>query len=237
MPHLVTDIDPWWPARPLIGTDDSATLCFYVEDTMDELIAQREVEFHKDTTGGANDVITITVGADFPDKAPWQYGLTYPTKEGDITDEIVFWHGTVEGVTNEAVLAVVLDRLNCFQASSHACQENDMARHHVQMAIDLLKMRSIRLARPDSMVAVPAPAGPCRITLTGVRLTVGAWTGDVELLRRAQGAWNTVEDALRRFTPLPTSEEWAVLEAIATTETAQSGLATVKAEMARIRKS
>lgn len=46
------------------------------------------------------------------------------------------------GVTHEALLAVVEDRLRCFQAGPYACDENAVALMHVQAAMTALKNRT-----------------------------------------------------------------------------------------------
>lgn len=207
------------------------------EIKLTDLAPHRQVEYHKDATGGANDNIAIDVGHEPSGGAPWQYGLTYNTPDGPLTDEIIFCHGPCEGLTNEALLAVVLDRLNCFQAGGQPCQENNLARGQVQSALDLLRARAVRVARavsqPEpSMVEPKAP----RISVTSTALTIAATTFDLDLLRRAWGAWNTVEDALKKLTPPATPEEWAVLDAIATTNAAKNGLAEVRSALGRMGK-
>jgi hypothetical protein len=50
-------------------------------------------------------------------------------------------HG-VNGVTNEALIAIVLDRLRGFQAGPHACPENNSAIVSLQNALDMLHRRT-----------------------------------------------------------------------------------------------
>lgn len=47
----------------------------------------------------------------------------------------------VQGVTNEAVLAMVLDRLEVFQKGKFACNQNQFAIERIKEAIDALKAR------------------------------------------------------------------------------------------------
>lgn len=49
----------------------------------------------------------------------------------------------VNGVTNEALLAVVRDRLEGFQAGDFACLENQIALDHVIAAMAILKYRTL----------------------------------------------------------------------------------------------
>lgn len=45
----------------------------------------------------------------------------------------------VNGVSNEVMLAVVIDRLRCFQSGAFACKENAEALNHLEMSLDWLK--------------------------------------------------------------------------------------------------
>lgn len=54
----------------------------------------------------------------------------------------------VNGVSNEALLAIVEDRLWCFQNGPYACDENHIALERVRDAMDALKSRTLdRIAR------------------------------------------------------------------------------------------
>lgn len=54
----------------------------------------------------------------------------------------------VNGVTQEVLLAVVIDRLRSFQAGPFACPENAEALDHAQNALECLKARTrARMAR------------------------------------------------------------------------------------------
>lgn len=61
---------------------------------------------------------------------------------------VLFQNGTipengVNGITQEALLAIVIDRLRCFQAGEFACRENDMALMHLEEAMHWLQQRTI----------------------------------------------------------------------------------------------
>lgn len=54
----------------------------------------------------------------------------------------------LNGVTNEALLAVVQNRLEGFQSGKFACETNATALHHIQAALDALHSRTLdRLQR------------------------------------------------------------------------------------------
>ena len=54
----------------------------------------------------------------------------------------------VNGVTQEVLLAIVIDRLRCFQAGPFACKENAEALDHALQSLEWLKSRTkARVAR------------------------------------------------------------------------------------------
>lgn len=54
----------------------------------------------------------------------------------------------VNGVTQEVLLAIVIDRLRCFQAGPFACPENGEALAHAEASLDWLHSRTkARMAR------------------------------------------------------------------------------------------
>jgi hypothetical protein len=50
----------------------------------------------------------------------------------------------INGITNEALLAVVLDRLRGFQETPYACRENYLAIEKIKEALDCLQSRTAR---------------------------------------------------------------------------------------------
>lgn len=48
----------------------------------------------------------------------------------------------VNGISNEALLAIVEDRLKCFQAGQFSCRENALALTHIQEAMHWLHHRT-----------------------------------------------------------------------------------------------
>lgn len=54
----------------------------------------------------------------------------------------------VNGITQEALLAIVIDRLRCFQSGPFACQANEDALRACQIALQKLQQRTLaRIAR------------------------------------------------------------------------------------------
>jgi hypothetical protein len=48
----------------------------------------------------------------------------------------------INGISDEALLAIVEDRLECFQAGPFACSPNEGALNHIRAAMDELKTRT-----------------------------------------------------------------------------------------------
>lgn len=119
-------------------------------------VVPRFIETHK--VNGANEKLTIEV-IDEPGSggANHLYVITgyIPTlKQRDVRQDgphtiIGFQNGPIpengtNGLTQEALLAIVADRLECFQNGPFACDENADALAHVQEAIRILKLRTER---------------------------------------------------------------------------------------------
>ncbi len=65
----------------------------------------------------------------------------------DVAIDIKFQNGPigevgVNGVTHEALLAILADRLRCFQAGPYACSANEQALLHVEAATQWLLSRT-----------------------------------------------------------------------------------------------
>lgn len=92
--------------------------------------------FDEPGPGGANhDYEILAIG----------FRVTSPPKRRRC--EIHFQKGAVKdvglnGISDEALLAIVEDRLKCFQAGEFACDENDLALTCVSWAMDFLKDRT-----------------------------------------------------------------------------------------------
>ena len=74
---------------------------------------------------------------------------------------ILFQNGPIQesgvnGITQEALLAIVIDRLRSFQAGPFPCEENAECLSYCEMALDILKERTrMRLARGVEGKSVP----------------------------------------------------------------------------------
>lgn len=117
----------------------------------------RNLTDHLHIANSVNDNIVIepgealTVGG-----APIQYAMSYPLGGFINKNEvqvIKFQDGPinrvgVNGVTHEALLAIVADRLRCFQDGPYACAENASALASIEEAQNHLRWRTrVRVGR------------------------------------------------------------------------------------------
>lgn len=99
--------------------------------------------------GGANHVYCIS-GADFSQNPAVNGNLGETSGQDAI---LLFQNGTipengVNGVTQEALLAIVIDRLRSFQAGKFSCRENALALTKLEEAMHWLSHRTrARMAR------------------------------------------------------------------------------------------
>lgn len=72
------------------------------------------------------------------------YRISYslPGGRGRVSVPVNFVSLEDEGVTNEALLAIVIDRLEAFQAGKFSCRENAVALAHCLEALSALQVRT-----------------------------------------------------------------------------------------------
>lgn len=94
--------------------------------------------FDEPGSGGAHHVYRLTIGHRLD--SGQQFDLRF--QDGPIAE------AGVNGITHEVLLAIVQDRLECFQAGPYACHENAAALAAVKEAQRCLQMRTrARMAR------------------------------------------------------------------------------------------
>ena len=114
-------------------------------EPIEEADASRQIHTHEiNPTNREIKLFAVDPRGPFGANFHYRLGLT----TGDTTD-IVFQNGPVEpngigvnGLTNEALLAVVLDRLQGFQTGEHRCRENAMAVTKIEETLHWLRHRS-----------------------------------------------------------------------------------------------
>jgi hypothetical protein len=109
----------------------------------------REITTHK--VNGCNEELTITV-LDEPGAGGANH--KYLISGGKYVNcAVEFQNGPIKdagtnGVTHEALLAIVIDRLRSFQAGPYACRENALALTKLEEAVHWLHARTLaRVAR------------------------------------------------------------------------------------------
>lgn len=106
--------------------------------------------FDQPGQGGANHLYKIT-GFDTKSNTSDPFVALYG-KPSDHTT-ILFQNGPIKefgvnGITQEVLLAIVIDRLRSFQAGPFACRANDKALAHCEEALAWLQLRTVdRLRR------------------------------------------------------------------------------------------
>ncbi len=90
--------------------------------------------FHHYTIGGFNTKTNASLHPKLPDDDTTIHVLF---QNGPIPD-----HG-VNGVTQESLLAIVIDRLRSFQAGKFSCRENAIALTHCEEALMWLQRRTV----------------------------------------------------------------------------------------------
>jgi hypothetical protein len=105
----------------------------------------RELTSHK--VNGLNDALRIEILDDTgPGGANHRYRIE-PTIGNAVGIVIDFQNGPIaeagiNGLSNEALLAVVEDRMKGFQSGKYACRENALALTHIQEAMHWLHHRT-----------------------------------------------------------------------------------------------
>lgn len=105
----------------------------------------REITTHK--VNGCNDELTV-LAVDEPGSgnACHVYSICVPNGDpGDV--RLCFQNGPIKdvgtnGITQEALLAVCIDRLRGFQSGKFACRENAIALTHLEDAVHWLQHRT-----------------------------------------------------------------------------------------------
>lgn len=108
----------------------------------------REITTHK--VNGLNEVLTVSV---LDEPGPGGASHEYEIKAWDGDHNVHYAHfqfqkgpiaeAGVNGISAEAMLAIVADRLECFQKGQYACRESAWALSMVQAAMATLYQRTL----------------------------------------------------------------------------------------------
>lgn len=107
----------------------------------------RRINTHK--IDKCNEAITVeTIGQPDVGGAPVVYSVRCSNgSDGSYGIIVKFQNGGIEtsgvnGITNEVLLAIIQDRLDCYQAGPFKCDENAVALHHIHEALQALEERT-----------------------------------------------------------------------------------------------
>lgn len=136
------------PVNPSPAVATSELLIEGQNDSLDS-------HYVKDPNARPNELIVHVCDGKGPGGAHHRYSIWWPSKEGGPGNSVIieFQNGPipqagVNGVTQEALLAIVKHRLQCFQAGPYACDENQTALEFVTAALESLHDRTRkRIAR------------------------------------------------------------------------------------------
>lgn len=119
-------------------------------------MSKRQLSSHR--VGSLNEVLNIHVmDSAEHGNAPREYAITFDDKSAGYERSplsekhkrnciISFQDGNpadgINGISNEALLAIVEDRLACWQMGGYSCRENAIALTHVQEAMMWLQKRT-----------------------------------------------------------------------------------------------
>lgn len=109
-------------------------------------MATRTISDHQEVAGLNTELVVQSIDEVGPGGAHHSYVITGP--DNRILGTVQFQKGGVKeaggvnGVSNEVLLAVVADRLKCFQAGQFACQANQDALDGVQAALKAMADRT-----------------------------------------------------------------------------------------------
>ena len=143
------------------------------------------------------------------------------------------------GLTNEVLLAIVANRLSGFQTGQFPCEENAVALSHINCALAALKERTRRrsLTGLEGKMAEDKTEPKPRVYMENTTLFIGALGFRAEALKLWKN-WSQVEAAVKRFDPVLTDAELAVIGKAAADAGggAANGLAELKSALASTRK-
>lgn len=146
----------------------------------------------------------------------------YSIEYGEAPVQLQFPTTMQVGLTNEALLAIVHDRLTSFQAGPSACQENDTALDHIDAALCALRSRTVRRVlqrklqekagqhQESTMSTETKPKKP-RVYAEAETLHIGKHAFEFADLGKWK-TWSLVESAIKALRPQITSREVSDIE-------------------------
>jgi hypothetical protein len=146
-----------------------------------------------------------------PGGAPTTYLISHADGPGH--EQLVFQTLDRAGLTNEALLAIVSDRLFNFQAGPFACAENGKALGHVNEALVALRQRTVRRheAGLEGKMAETKEEVKHRVHCEAYKLVIGDKVFDLDDLKMWR-MWDKVLAAVKVLDPELSPLELTVIE-------------------------
>lgn len=116
---------------------------------MSEYDQSRKLHDHETTPLNRDHVIVLALDGPGPGNASHHYQVRLETEHaGTVGATIAFQNGPVKeagvnGITDESLYAILLDRLRGFQSGPYACRENAVALTHLETALMWLHKRTL----------------------------------------------------------------------------------------------
>ncbi len=178
--------------------------------------ATRRVDTHKKDMGAddmnhAVDIMAVYGRTPTGLNAPVEYVVTYEDKNHTVHTTALRPYA---GLTNEALLAIVLHRLTAYQGTVTACPENDKAIGHILGALSTLSTRSRRVQESKEIVNRwgIAIAHDARVRLDTVgNLRIGTAYFSPDTLKQ-WGKWADVIAAVKALDPVITPDELGTIQ-------------------------
>jgi len=163
------------------------------------------------------------------------YRIAHP--DCPVASELVFQTLDRVGLTNEALVAIVIDRLTAFQAGSFSCLENSEALENFVRGLRALQRRTSRRITQgiEGKLVESEEAHKARVRTEDGKLIIGNITCVIADMA-AWSTWSLIEAAAKRLIPKITNYEMSVLENVASLcgSGGKNGFAELKSALANL---
>lgn len=179
----------------------------------------RQVTLHKtNIDGDVNNGYHIEPIKEGVGGAATGYAVMYPGMDHTV-EQLHFHTLDRNGLTNEILLAIVIDRLEGFQSGPCACEENSSALSNIRSALAALQVRTQRRlhqgieGQMTETTKQASDTSKARVRDEGDKLVIDNIKfgfGDL----KQWSAWSLVEKAVKSMSPAITAYELSVIESI-----------------------
>lgn len=190
----------------------------------------RELTSHRVTADPRDVNNALTIQVEEPVSGPAAYRVL---AHGGADWRLPFHHGTLvplgvpNGMTNEALLAVLVDRLECLQRGPRACDENRDALRGLNEALRALKHRTVRRIEEGTVGTPTEPVKAGRLTITDDLVRLEGHDRPIPTAHLEVGWKNWLDELLPAYKAIkgrPTEEELDALAKLPKCLPAANGL-------------